>query len=87
MRTGGFKEAGKQGLSGVRVSQTWKSGNSMCKVLETRSPLCVLEVSIWKARHRELREGSQGGARSQALGSHTEEFGPCPWAKGALIGF
>lgn len=47
--------------------------------------VCVPESSIWKA-HRVPREGSQGGAGSQALWNHTEEFGPRPWANGALIG-
>lgn len=46
--------------------------------------VCVPECSIWKA-HRMLREGSQSGAGSQALWSHTESWTSSS-ANGALIG-
>lgn len=38
-----FQGGWEQGLLGVRVSQTQKSGNSICKVLGARSPLCVFQ--------------------------------------------
>lgn len=48
----GLQGGCKQGLLRAAVSQTLKGGNSVCKMLEARSPLCVFQ-NVPSGRHIE----------------------------------